>query len=87
MPTEVCHPATFEIRAEAVIPSTILIVPPARDKVVASTMNCVRMSRVFAPTACGVVQPMDVPQFDKLAWKRNNIVGLTMPREINVARS
>jgi hypothetical protein len=30
---------------------------------------------------------MDVPQFDKLAWKRNNIVGLTMPREINVARS
>src|SRR5271157_3389849 len=51
-PTAVAQPASCEISNDAPIPNTIPTNPPAIESVTASTRNCVRMSRVLAPSAC-----------------------------------
>jgi hypothetical protein len=50
--TTVFQLASREMIADALIPSMIPAHPPTMDKATASTRNCARMSRVFAPTAC-----------------------------------
>ena len=48
-PTTVFQLASVETTADAAIPRTTPAMPPAIDRVTASTRNCVRMSRVLAP--------------------------------------